>query len=315
MGFLEVLQKFFRLLDEEVQLNPTTDTADREEVGSVLRDTLFSLIRVHINIVHDYRPKANGSLHVGQKQGCVGRVLRCLFIMPYWFCPLAKRFEALVLALTLLINMVEHCEENRQSLMDSMAAQKELDSFCVKEEPRMAVEDLVQLFVDRDTLAKMSEEKTDNILDDVEEEVQEVDPKEEPNKKNDKPTLDETVQKLIGKAGNHMESTLVAAYVGLVIGYLIKNNEDYECRIREYLPTRDFKNIVTVLGKMLNFMKMTSIGTVSSNRGIKATEGIIKHLEKVDAEPEEDDFMKEDETTDFTLFEVSKDDTTLIDNS
>ena len=71
----------------------------------------------------------------------------------------------------------------------------------------------------------------------------------------------------------------------------------------------------------------------------QATEGIIKHLEKVDAEPEEDDFMKEDETTDFTLFEVifhqslllikstrfiaiavfqvSKDDsdTTLIDNS
>ena len=37
--------------------------------------------------------------------------------------------------------------------MDSMAAQKDSD-FCVKEEPRMAVEDLVQLFVDRDTLAK-----------------------------------------------------------------------------------------------------------------------------------------------------------------
>ena len=41
----------------------------------------------------------------------------------------------------------------RQTLMDSMAAQKDSD-FCVKEEPRMAVEDLVQLFVDRDTLAK-----------------------------------------------------------------------------------------------------------------------------------------------------------------
>ena len=37
--------------------------------------------------------------------------------------------------------------------MDSMAAQKDSD-FCVKEEPRMAVEDLVQLFIDRDTLAK-----------------------------------------------------------------------------------------------------------------------------------------------------------------
>merc|ERR1719238_2205528 len=135
--------------------------------------------------------------------------------------------------------------------MDSMAAQKELDSFCVKEEPRMAVEDLVQLFVDRDNLAKMSEEKTDNILDDVDEEVQEIDPKDDPNKKNDKPTLDETVQKLIGKAGNHMESTLIAAYVGLVIGYLIKNNEDYECRIREYLPTLD-ETVQKLIGKAGN---------------------------------------------------------------
>ena len=33
--------------------------------------------------------------------------------MPYWFCPLSKRFEALVLGLTLLINMVEHSDENR----------------------------------------------------------------------------------------------------------------------------------------------------------------------------------------------------------
>jgi len=95
------------------------------------------------------------------------------------------------------------------------------------------------------------------------------------NKKNDKPTLDETVQKLIGKAGNHMESTLIAAYVGLVIGYLIKNNEDYECRIREYLPTRDFKAVVSILAKMLNFMKMTSMGTLGSNKGIKATENIM----------------------------------------
>ena len=34
-----------------------------------------------------------------------------------------------------------------------------------------------------DYLDRMSEEKTDNILDDVEEEVQEIDPREDPNKK------------------------------------------------------------------------------------------------------------------------------------
>merc|ERR1719479_249411 len=297
MEIMEVLQRLFKLLDEEVQLNPTNDQADKESIGSVLRDTLFSVIRVHINLVHDYRNKPYGSLYVGQKEGCMYRILRCVFIMPYWFCPLSKRFEALVLSLTLLINMVEHSDENRQSLMDSMAAQKDSD-FCVKEEPRMAVEDLVQLFVDRDNLAKMSEEKTDNILDDVEEEVQEVDPKEE--SKDSKPTLDDTVQKLIGKAGNHMESTLIAAYVGLIIGYLVQNSDDYECRIREYLPSRDFKAVVGVLNKMYNFMKMTALGTVSSSKGLKATEKIIKYLEKVDAEPEDD--PEEEESGDYTLF-------------
>ena len=35
------------------------------------------------------------------------------------------------------------------------------------------------------------------------------------------------------------------------------------------MPTRDFKSVVSVLEKMLNFMKMTSVGTLSSNKGIK----------------------------------------------
>ena len=33
------------------------------------------------------------------------------------------------------------------------------------------------MYVDREELATISEQKTDNILDDVEEEVQEIDPK------------------------------------------------------------------------------------------------------------------------------------------
>ena len=87
--------------------------------------------------------------------------------------------------------------------------------------------------------------------------------------------------------------------------------------------------MVAILEKMLNFMKMTSVGTIGSNKGIKvrhlffkwnnesiydeqwtfqATEGIIKHLEKIDAEPEEeDDSENRDETSDFTLFDVSVD--------
>ena len=51
---------------------------------------------------------------------------------------------------------------------------------------------------------------------------------------------------------------------------------------------------------------------MASSRGLKATEMIIKHFEKIDA-PEEDskDKLKEEENfDDITLFDVSKDETT-----
>jgi len=64
--FVRILQNLFQLLDTEVQLNPTTDFSDKESVGVIIRETLFSTIRVHVNIVHDYKKDhAHGSLIIG----------------------------------------------------------------------------------------------------------------------------------------------------------------------------------------------------------------------------------------------------------
>merc|ERR1711874_266950 len=108
----------------------------------------------------------------------MGGVVRCLFIMGEYM-PRQKRFDILVLALTLIINLVEHCDENRQTFIELPAPQKE-DIW--KEEPRMLIDDFVKLFLDKEELARTSAEKTDNILDCVEEEVQEIDPEMEKKK-------------------------------------------------------------------------------------------------------------------------------------
>jgi len=289
--FTDILQKFFHLLDTEVQLNPSTDLSDKDSIAVHIRGSLFSMIRVLINLAYDYNPDAQGSLILGTHEGMMHRSLRCLFIIPFWFVPLSKRFECLILALTLMVNLVETCVQNRQLLMESMAAQKEL-GLCVKEEPRLAIEDLVQMYVDREELATISEQKTDNILDDVEEEVQEIDPKDADKDKKD--TLEETVQKLVNKAGSHMESCIIAAYIGLVLGYIIQDCDQYESTIREYLPSNDFKSVVNVLEKLSKFMAMTSSGSSYVTKSIKGTQKIIKYLEKIDAEPEDE----EDETMD-----------------
>jgi len=62
-----------------------------------------------------------------------------------------------------------------------------------------------------------------------------------------------------------------------------KDNKDHEAKIREYLPDANFSKMVTVLKKFYNFMNLTASSTVASNRGIKATEMILKTLEKADA--------------------------------
>ena len=61
--------------------------------------------------------------------------------------------------------------------------------------------------------------------------MQEIDPKEEERTDRGKDNLEETVAKLINKAGSHMESSIIAAYIGLVLGYLTVESEDFECRV------------------------------------------------------------------------------------
>ena len=52
--FLDLIHTLFKLLDDEVPLNPSVDTSDKESVAFSLREALFNVIRVYINLVHDY---------------------------------------------------------------------------------------------------------------------------------------------------------------------------------------------------------------------------------------------------------------------
>ena len=75
--------------------------------------------------------------------------------------------------------------------------------------------------------------------------------------------IDETVKKLLEKAGSHMEDTLVASYLCLIIGYLIHENADHEKLVRQWLPENNFTLMVAILKKFFNFMNLTA--SVSSD--------------------------------------------------
>ena len=70
--------------------------------------------------------------------------------------------------------------------------------------------------------------------------------------------IDETVKKLLEKAGSHMEDTLVASYLTLIIGYLILENNEHEEIVRQLMPEKNFSLMVAVLKKFYNFMNLTA---------------------------------------------------------
>ncbi len=110
--FLGLIHTLFKLLDEEVPLNPTLNVQDKETVAFTLRESLFDCMRVYINLVHDYHQQPFGSAMAGEKESFFDIVLHCLFVLPDSI-PFEKRFDVNVLALTMMINMIENCTTNR----------------------------------------------------------------------------------------------------------------------------------------------------------------------------------------------------------
>ena len=99
----------------------------------------------------------------GEKPDTFELVLHCLFVMPDYLA-IEKRFDVLVLTLTLLINLVEHCEENRTLLLKTLVPQTNEDLFSPNSERKTAAEGLVQMFLEKEENAKREESKTGKYL-------------------------------------------------------------------------------------------------------------------------------------------------------
>lgn len=68
---------------------------------------------------------------------------------------------------------------------------------------------------------------------------------------------------VLQKAGNHMEHTMLASYVCLLVGHLVMDCGKHELSIRKCLRDESFEPMVQILEKYYNFMNLTA--SVSSN--------------------------------------------------
>lgn len=277
---VSTLASLYQLCAKEIPMYPIIDPSDKSSTGAVVRECLFAIIKVLINLTHRFNRQSFGSKTVGSQTGVLDCSLYLLLRVPDSI-PEEKRFDMMMLALILLINLVEQCDDNKKMLIEAKAPTADH----IFDDNESGVEALIDLFYKQEELARAEEQKTDAILDGKKdaEQTETV----STTTKSQEEFIEETVTKLLQKAGRHMEHTLIGAYVVLLLGYLVMDNKDYETLVRSLLPDNTFSTMIAVLQKFFNFMNLTASNEVSSC-GIAATEKVIKFLKMSDARTEEE---------------------------
>ncbi|XP_011505377.1 PREDICTED: protein wings apart-like isoform X2 [Ceratosolen solmsi marchali] len=266
------LASLYNFCGEEILKYPTDDCSDKTSNGAVIRECLFAVVKVLINLTHRFNRQSVGGKTVGHQNKVIDNSLHLILRVPQ-FLPEEKQFDIMMLALILLINLIEQCEDNKKLLIMSK-------TFSANQGEETGLDALINLFYKQEELARVEEQKTDAILDGKKDcEQSEM---VSTTSKSQEEFIEETVAKLLQKAGRHMEHTLIGAYVVLLLGYLVMDNKIYENLVRKRLPDDTFVTMVAVLQKFFNFMNLTASNEISSC-GIAATEKVIKFLKMSDA--------------------------------
>lgn len=280
-----------------LQENLATGKVDKESFGWVIYSCILAILRVLLNITHD---NDKGCVTIGEQVSVMETVVLCILHAPQ-FLPIDLRFDLFVLSLGLLINLVEHSDLNREKLLNM--------SINLMDQQDLAYLFLVKVFKQREEAARQLEEADEPRTPEV--------PEASPNKSGEwresdsgiewvigsakkdsakKPLTrkadgsvgetedkgkdlddEETFTKALHKAGKHMENSIVAAYVALLVGCLIQGNKECGDIVRAHLKESSFDGMIYMLRKFLGFMNLTS-GVGSA--GGKSIERVIEVLEK-----------------------------------
>lgn len=279
--------------------NGVSSRKAKKKPDEVFQDCFFSILKVFLNLTHNFE---RGCSCIGQQEGFLSSLLLTVLQLPQ-FVTESKRFDLLVLSLELLFNLVEDSKQNVASLVQLRTSspchesQDDSQDETDQEGKHSTTEALVQLFLIREEAARNTDDMTSGLSTEEESSQESFKPTkdgmgwtfgedidvsvDEGDKKSNDPQEEEEeivplevqIGKALQKAGKHMEDSVVAAYVALLLGCILQENEANQSFVRSLLPDGDFSLLINVLRKFLRFIKLTS-GT--SGHGI---EKIVKVLE------------------------------------
>ncbi|XP_048477842.1 protein wings apart-like isoform X2 [Plutella xylostella] len=262
-GVVRTLSSLLWLCVEEARGVPAT-------LRGPLLDAALPNIKVLVNLSHAFGLTASLGATVVGEQVAIMEV--CLVVLNNQgnFVPEDRNFEFSVCVLLLLINLVQNNIPNTERLLQLRLRVDSDADIMAQRVP--ALDLIVQLFYTHELRAKQAEENTDALLDGEKD--------TEDKKKQTQDDIDETVAKLLARAGTHMEHTMVGAYTALLLGHMASLCAPLAAAVRARV--RSYSALLPTLNKYYNFLTLTASAEATIVAHVKATQRIIKFMEASD---------------------------------
>jgi hypothetical protein len=174
--------------------------------------------------------------------------LDILFEVPSFIAP-DSRFDLTMLLLCLCINFVEFCVPLRASLLESTRKIKRL----------------VEILLDRIDQAQQTEQQADELFESAEK-----------NKGQEVINIDTLLNQVVAKSGKHMEHSVIAACVSLLLGCSVQDNSEGKHLLAGLLPDKSFDPLIDVLRKLHEFAHLADIMTPSGVRRVERIMDVFK---------------------------------------
>lgn len=189
---------------------------------------LLSILRVFTNLTSDSQ---DGCAKVGESIPDIFDIfLNSVFELPSFVVP-DSRFDLIIFLLCLCLNLIESCDQLHDNFISNESQIKRL----------------IVMLEERYDEAKKTEQQADDFLDS--EETQRQLNAEAIN-------IDSILTDLVAKSGKHMEHTIIAACISLLIGSGLKDNYKHVETVRKLLPNNSFTIMIDVITKLKEFSNL-----------------------------------------------------------
>ncbi|KAF8376313.1 wapl-1 [Pristionchus pacificus] len=262
-----------------------------------LMRSLTLLARVLTNLSYD---NELCSTKLGQMSGFLSSCISTFtFLGPKYISDDAQGFDLTLLMSSLVVNLVEKCNGNRKKIVDaSIMVYRKGEEGKEEEGEEPALTCLTKLFVLHEEAAREADCGIDKelVIEEPDENPSDEDGEggsdEELNGVKNGGRLDrgkmgemnegdmiDALKGVLSKASSHMEDSMIASHLALLIGCVLQQNEDHVRLVRSLLPDDNLALMVEQLQRYLEFLRLAGVSASQS----RSMERIIEFLERLDA--------------------------------